>query len=231
MRSQQFDLEKSFLLLGAGASRDAGVPLANDFVDIIERHLQTLPSPSDDVAVEAFRQARRHVEQWSGATPGLEPIFECIDDALDGRFEPHLPPGGVPASRALERIHYEIKRVIQRECVVRDAGRVDAYVPLLSRLRAFAPYPIVSLNYDNVIEFGCARAGLRLAERVLDERTDKCDIELVKLHGSVTWMPGSGTSLKRTRQPSSAIVRGLGEVRSPILETARLDRVDGQPPP
>lgn len=212
-------LHGSFLLLGAGASKDAGVPLADEFVDIIEAHLTGLPRPSNDAAVAEFCAVRAALEGCFGAKPGLEQIFECIDDALDGRFDPH--PTGSPfrASRALERIHYEIKRVIQRQCVVHNPARVAWIVPLLSRLRAFAPYPIVSLNYDNVIEFGCSRGGLRLKERVLGEPTDRCDIELVKLHGSVTWAPAGRSSLTRTRQPSSAIVRRFGEIRSPILET------------
>ena len=138
---------------------------------------------------------------------------------MDGRFDPHSTWSTFPASRALERIVYEIKRVIQRECVVRDSQCVEWIVPLLSRLRALAPYPIVSLNYDNVIELGCERAKVRFNERVLGEPTDGCAIELVKLHGSVTWAPARAASLTRTRQPSSAIVRRLGEMRSPILET------------
>lgn len=219
VRDRPLHLDGSFLLLGAGASKDADVPLADEFVDIIEAHLGGLPEPSNRAAVAAFRTVRTDLEDRFGARPGLEQIFEWIDDALDGRFDPHPTGALFTASRALERIHYEIKRVIQRQCVVHDSARVGWIVPLLRRLRAFAPYPIVSLNYDNVIEFGCARGGLRLKERILGEATDKADIELVKLHGSVTWAPADHSSLTRTRQPSSAIMRRFGEVRSPILET------------
>lgn len=79
--------------------------------------------------------------------------------------------------------------MIQHECFVREAKRVDYLLPLLQKLDAHAPYPVVSLNYDNVIELGCTRSGIRVAEEVLGERIRSCDVELVKLHGSVTWQP------------------------------------------
>jgi SIR2-like domain len=98
-------------------------------------------------------------------------------------------------------------------------ARVTYIQPLLRRLRDYRPYPIVSLNYDNVVELGCAHAGLRFAERIAGERADRSDIELVKLHGSVTWMQRAGGGVERIRDYGNQILRRLGEVRSPILET------------
>jgi hypothetical protein len=111
-------LAHSFMLFGAGASADAGVPLAKKFVGRIEEHLQSLRSPTKEAALQEFAAIRAFVENRLGAEPGLEPIFECVDDALESRFE--RVPATYPPSRAVERIHYEIKRVIQTECVVRD---------------------------------------------------------------------------------------------------------------
>jgi len=217
IRKRESPLAHSFLLLGAGASADAGVPMSNQFVGRIEKHLAALPPPTNAAAVAELTEVRRFLENQLGREPGLEALYECIDDALDERFD--TAPAGYPASRALERIHYETKRVIQTECVVGDVARVGFLAPLFLRLRRYGPYPIVSLNYDNVIELRSAHSGLRLAETVIGEPTAACDIELIKLHGSVTWMPRPGMGMQRVRDHSTDVVRRLGEIRSPILET------------
>ncbi|HTD37303.1 MAG TPA: SIR2 family protein, partial [Candidatus Limnocylindrales bacterium] len=207
----------SFMLLGAGASVDAGVPPANyRFVDRIAEHLRGLREPSGEAAVAELEAIRVFVRGRTGQDPGLEPVYECVDESLDARFQ--RIEGAYPASRAVERIEYETRRVIQTVCSITDPARVEWLLPLFRRLRRFSPYPIVSLNYDNVVERICARAGLRLAESVVGEDTARCDIELVKLHGSVTWMPGPGSRMERIGRGAD-VVRRLGAVRSPILET------------
>lgn len=211
-------LARSFMLLGAGASADAGVPMSADFVARIRLHLESLPSASADTARKAFKDVCDWVESQPGRRLGLEPIFEAIEESLEDRF---ATPGaaGLTPSRALERINYEIKRVIQRECFVSDPYRIKYLDPLLPELRKAAPYPIVTLNYDNVVEFACNRNRIHFGEAVLGEQTGTCDIELVKLHGSITWesVP-PGSRLKRSKIPSRSVLR-RGEFRSPILET------------
>lgn len=216
-RKRESPLAHSFLVLGAGASADAGVPMANEFVARIERHLAALPPPTNRAAVAELDRIRTHFERRLGKNPGLEALYECMDDALDERFDIAAP--AYAPSRALERLHYETKRVIQTECAVDDAARVAYLAPLFERLRRYGPYPIVSLNYDNVVELRSASSGLRLAETVVGERATACDIELIKLHGSVTWMPRAGAGMERVHDHSMDVVRRLGEIRSPILET------------
>ena len=214
------DLRDSFLLLGAGASHDAGVPTAVEFVGRIRGHLNGLGSPTREVILREFDRVVDTLTRSHGIEPGLEPFFEAIDDCLDAHYLKSNPPNGLVASRALERIHYETKRVIQEECDVRDQGRVRYLDPLLPRLKTFAPFPIVSFNYDSVIEIACNRNKLSFGEAVLGERTCDRDVDLVKVHGSVTWLPRKGgPGLERSNQYGNAIMRQFGELRSAVLET------------
>lgn len=214
------NLRDSFFLLGAGASRDAGVPTAVEFVGRIRNHLTGLPSPTREAVLEEFDRVVEILAKSLGTRPGLEPFFEAIDDCLDAHYLNVRCSNGLLATRALERIHYETKRVIQEQCDVREQGRVRYLDALLPRLKALAPFPIVSLNYDNVIEAACNRNGLSFGETVLGERTSDRDIDLIKVHGSVTWLPQkNGSGLERSNQYGSAIMRQFGELRSAVLET------------
>ncbi len=214
------DLNDGFLLLGAGASRDAGVPTAAEFVGRIRDHLNKLASPTRDAILEEFDRVVALLTRPGGAEPGLEPFFEAIDDCLDAHYSNAESPNGLLASRALERIHYETKRVIQEQCDVRDQKRVRYLDALLPRLKAFAPFPIVSFNYDNVVETACNRNRMSFGETVLGERVSNRDIDLIKVHGSITWLPRKdGHGLERSNQYGNAIVRQFGELRSAVLET------------
>ena len=80
-------LLNAFLLLGAGASTDAGVPAAYEFVDKIRAYLTTLSPETSGPLLTAFDSIVETVTQSTGGEPGLEPLFEAIDDCLDARFQ------------------------------------------------------------------------------------------------------------------------------------------------
>lgn len=218
------DLADSFFLLGAGASARAGVPLAFGFVDAIREHLDGLESPTREALLAEFEAIRTTLESHSRGRVGLEPFFEAIDDRLEAHALGDASPNPLRASRALERIHYETRRVIQNKCDVRDKRICGYWVPLLSLLHRFAkPYPIVTFNYDNVVENACDLAGFTYGEEVLEKESptaQKGDFELVKVHGSVTWLPAekAGT-LKRSPGHGTAIMTQYGELRSATIET------------
>lgn len=91
------------MLFGEGASADADVPMANEFVNRMESHLSTLRRPGERSGTKRVRRDPHLPKVRIGAEPGLESIFECVDDALEGRFAPSSV--SYPASRAVERIH------------------------------------------------------------------------------------------------------------------------------
>lgn len=84
------------MLLGAGASAEAHVPMANQFVVRIEQHLAQLPHPSNDAAIHEFRKVVDLLRTGSLGEPGLEAVFETIDDALDARFGAGSVPSALP---------------------------------------------------------------------------------------------------------------------------------------
>lgn len=174
----------------------------------------------------AFEQARTHLESLIGPDNiNLESFYEAIDDALEvhfARVAGATPPNVIQRlmpSRALERLHYEIKRVIQIHCAVTDRDKTGYVQRLLPRLARFAPYPVSSFNYDSVVETACAATGLTFGERVLGEDVTRKDIELVKVHGSVTWLAGRDGGLHRAPTFTGSAISALGEVRSAVLET------------
>lgn len=75
---------------------------------------------------------------------------------------------------------------------VEDAGRVAYLEPLVAQGRT-RPFTIASLNYDNTVELACAASGIACSTGL--DRWNKLEgfvapetgIDLLKLHGSVTW--------------------------------------------
>lgn len=213
------DWDDGFLLLGAGASRDGGVPTAQEFLGAIRTHLSGLGAPHAEAALAAFDEIVGQLTKSLGGSPGLEPFFEAIDDCLDAHYRGEPQPAGLQPSRAVERIHYETKRVIQEQCDVRDPGRASYLDPLMELLRGRRAFPIVSLNYDSLIELACARNGLEFFEPVIPEDPSRGTIKLIKVHGSVTWLPSAkGGGITRSAQYANAIMRRSGELRSAVLE-------------
>jgi hypothetical protein len=102
----------------------------------------------------------------------IEQLYRTIDDALDLHFrsDPLLHAPIVVASRGLERLHYEIKRCILRHCLIEEASRASYLAPLATELRgAAAPLPIVSLNYDTLVELFCQLHGVKCFDPVVDQ--------------------------------------------------------------
>jgi hypothetical protein len=215
------ELDEGFLLLGAGASRDGGVPTAQEFVGEIRKHLSKLPSQHREVLLAEFDLVVAKLTETLKEPPGLEPFFEALDDTLDAHYlGREQSTSGIRASRAIERIHYETKRVIQEQCDVRDPERASYLDPLMDVLRWRKGFSIASLNYDSLIELGCARSGLHFFEPEIEGNRGKGNIRLIKVHGSVTWLPTPGAkAIARSANYASSIMRQFSELRSAVLET------------
>jgi hypothetical protein len=193
--------------------------MALTFVGEIRKYLALLPAPHSAPLCYEFDSVVAALTEQFGRPPTLEPFFEALDDSLDAHYQGAGRVNAVIPSRAVERIHYETKRVIQEQCAVREPERARFLDRLMDDLAGQRNYPIASLNYDNLIEIACARRGLSFFEPVIDGEQER-NIRLVKVHGSVTWLPDSKTrKIVRNEEYSSAITRQLGELRSAVLET------------
>jgi SIR2-like domain len=188
------DLDQLFLFLGAGASRPAHVPLAYEFVEAIREHLQELHTQDRDALRSAFEKACRAITKEIGNQHAIdvEYLYRAIDEALEFQFanardqlsqKPLLKP-----SRALERLHYEIKKCIQKHCVITEGERTAYLRHIVDELKQCHELPIISLNYDNVIEKFCNTYQIKYLDPIVGMTSCDNHVLLLKLHGSVTWL-------------------------------------------
>ena len=77
--------EDGFLLLGAGASVEAKVPAAFEFIDAIRIYLEGMqPASTREALLAAYDEVLRRLEKAYGpCNVSLEPLYEAIDDSLE----------------------------------------------------------------------------------------------------------------------------------------------------
>jgi len=221
MGGAAFSAEPVVFLIGAGASKDSGVPLALEFSDAVREHLTSLPHNDAQPLIEALE---RVLATLPDGKKDLESLYQAIDDTLDGYFSDArvLPPfPGIVPDRALERLHYEIKKCIQQRCFISDATRVAHLQGLLPFISRRCPLCIASLNYDNAVELWARGSGLSLHDPMVDvaRAAQQPDILLLKLHGSLTWYVDRSGKLARFEPFSLGSVRKIKALRTATLET------------
>ena len=211
------------VLLGAGASRDAGLPLAADLTDCLR---QRLCDPID----EPLRRALRLVESgicFRRGTGGnqtirrvdIEEILEIADLLADRRAQP-LSAYVDTWNAELEELSrsgdgYFFRSLVSRardmlpEALAEpnDLEEVE-YLAGIAKLGRNFPrvgggaYPVVfSLNYDRCAERAFSDAGLPFTTGFREGRWDGMEfsrancLRLFKLHGSFGWvrLPEYGT--------------------------------------
>src|SRR2546426_4978119 len=179
---------KLVLLLGAGASVNAGVPTTIDFVDEFQRDVKL---PSDfSKWLQSFREKmpRGDVEALLRA---MSSLASSEDDPALMFFkrETSLPPPSsfVEWTRILEQY-------IRTRCFVppESVSYLDHLKKLL--LNYDRPLDIFTVNYDTSIEVFCLTRGIpfnngfeRTWRPEILEEAEGAALRLYKVHGSVTW--------------------------------------------
>jgi len=197
-----------FFLLGAGTSVPAGIPTMEKFVNEFLNDLQTIRG-SDNPLVKTLGEIRRCwnvVKSFPNERFDLEKLYEIIyhlnrPDVLYPiplRLEATFPK----RSRETELLEFEIKKYIQKRCLVATPKQLKYLRPLLDFTEIAGTLDIVSLNYDSCIETLCNSCGVSWMDGftgfdqeslwnpadLYAEKTDGAPlIRLMKLHGSVTW--------------------------------------------
>lgn len=195
------DFTRFFYFLGAGASFPAKVPLARGFVSKIWERVEELAPHDDGLLRKAFKDVCRFVWNKTHQKIDIEGIYRCIDEAMEAKFagarDKFAQPPSVAASRSIERLQYEIKKVIQRECSLSEKERVTYLRRIPGWIARCGYLPIVSMNYDNVVELFCQENGIDLVDPVLDgpRVPGQGGILLLKLHGSITWILDEASGL------------------------------------
>jgi hypothetical protein len=191
-------------ILGAGASRLAGAPLMDDFLDTAELILRADKCGNEKTAFELVFKAIAALQPvYAKAvidTNNLEAVFAAFEMAkLFGQLE------GLGAQE-LEALPGAIRKVIVKtleETIVfpvfaEEGGRRSILAPqpydrfcdvlktMTSRPNRPATVSVLTFNYDLAVDFGFHREGVTI-NYGLDPSDTSGRIDLLKLHGSLNW--------------------------------------------
>ncbi|MCF2870788.1 hypothetical protein L0664_06890 [Octadecabacter sp. G9-8] len=197
------------LIVGAGASFNAGLPLASDFTD---RLTDTKRLSLDGPSVAQVRYIKTFVKRVfaedididAGSWPEIEDIFTLID--LSANTGHHLGKDYAPRDLRVVRRAILVRLIRMFEQSARKKRRnPDAkwsnLEDLFSRF-CFEECAVLSMNWDTVfeegllrtqgvesIEYGCNALSAKFCKDSLKETKRSGDtLHIVKPHGSVNWL-------------------------------------------
>ena len=214
MATTVFKRDEIILLLGAGASVEAGVPDSNEMVLEIEK----LVSHNDNWT--CFRDLYRYIRSSIFYADGLDGIFddavpfniERLVNVLDelhkkerhtlypfvGAWNPKLLDVAGANFECIRKFRSDIIDILRKEWVALPKKESASYYSRLLWFQKEYGYPlrVFSLNYDLCVEETCPRESVQRGfsdERAWDWRLfdetsdDPAPLMLYKLHGSADW--------------------------------------------
>lgn len=216
------------LLLGAGASVEAGIPDSQAMIGELEKLL------SDDSEWREFAGLYRYIKSAVYYADGLEGLFgdnvpfniERLVNVLSelhkrerhtlypfvGAWNPKLLDVAGDQFGQVQAFRSKIIDILRRRWVALGRREDAAYYKGLLRFQREYGYPlrVFSLNYDLCVERTCRRdeiqmgfADRRWDWRLFDETSeDSLPIYLYKLHGSTDWEVVEGGSVTWSDSPS-----------------------------
>ena len=228
MATTVFGRDEIILLLGAGASVEAGIPDSNSMVQRIESLV------SEDERWMRFRDLYRYIRSSIFYADGLEGVFgddvpfniERLVNVLDelhkrerhalypfvGAWNPKLLDVAGTEFESVRDFRSSIIDILRNQWVVlREEESADYYSGLLRFQREYEyPLRVFSLNYDLCVEKTC---GLASVQRGFSQREwkwqqfnetsdDPPPLLLYKLHGSVDWYFAEDGKVKYFDSPS-----------------------------
>jgi hypothetical protein len=187
-------------ILGAGASKDCGAPLMNDFLDTASRLLST-----NDVGgkKEDFERVFRAISSLQAVHSkaqldlnNIESIFTALEIANILQKLPGFEPEEIPLAIASlkELIVVTLERTIEfptRGRHILPPRSYEEFSELLSFLKKDA-HPkinptVISFNYDIALDVAMHRQGLGPVYGFGPSVDTHYPINLLKLHGSLNW--------------------------------------------
>lgn len=194
-------MSETVFILGAGASKEAGAPLMNDFLDVADdlRKRQEVGDATADFDL-VFKGITALQLVHAKARIGLENI-----ESVFAAFEMAKLLGRLASLNAEEinRLPIAMRRVIEKtlERTVdfpTSGGQVpppepyDSFAKLIEDIHT-SKVSIITFNYDVCLDyaFNWQRTPV---DYCLDDGKDKSGLKLLKLHGSLNWTrcPGCG---------------------------------------
>jgi SIR2-like domain len=197
-------MPETLVLLGAGASHDAGIPMAVPMVGemLTGAHVLSEDRPHFCHLLKSVHQRLTdHVVELGGdpSTIDIEQLANAVQ-ALDSRESSDLAPfverwradltSTVDEERDFGWLYEQMLWSVQKICTIdrSEGSRVDYLAPLLEVLDYQRPLVIATLNYDNTIELMCRRYGVEVIAPGPREVVGVTQwVHLLHLHGSVSW--------------------------------------------
>ena len=208
-----FGANEIIVLLGAGASVEAGIPDSGSMIDEIDKLV------SEQAEWNRYRDLYRYIRSSIFFADGLDGVFgddvpfniERLANVLDElqKKERHALYPFVaawhPKLQELAGVDFKIIgdflnaiiKVLRNEWVaLGETERADYYKGLLRFQKEYEyPLRIFSLNYDLCVEQACGRESVQrgFSDRTWDWRVfdevsdDPMPLMLYKLHGSIDW--------------------------------------------
>lgn len=199
------------VLLGAGASADAGLPVNNRLMKCVEQFLSDFQCADGMIPpMRTFRELKDELEKQRQTTVFPEVGIEDIATAAQVKHElengslfspdqglglvPFEPGSYGPKTTPYLNVHQTIKMFVYLHIRKLSSLAVNnSYLSAMIRESLDKNIPIFSLNFDYVIEKCCERMGVPVCVGVQEGHSPD-DIQwmdgavkLCKLHGSVDW--------------------------------------------
>ncbi len=190
-------------VLGAGASAEAGAPLAGNFLDVAE-DLWLRGQTGEDAAhfervFKSIAALKSVHAQFNLDTYNLETVFSAFEmGAMTGRLGSITNTDEIAATRnamvrLIARTLRDTVRLPFRNRQVHPPGAYGDFALLLQRVpspRAGPPRgtpAVITLNYDLGLDYALRFFGLQHGYGVVDQPISGNWIPLLKLHGSLNW--------------------------------------------
>ena len=191
-------MSKTVFILGAGASRDSGAPLMNNFLD--EARFLYENDKIDEMFKDDFKRALAASDNLYKISQKSNLDLENIESVYSlfemGKFMKKLP--GVSNWKDIEKIINSLKILIlytlDKNITIRvSSGRLypdGSYMDFVSLMASIKDKDgslpsIISFNYDLALD--CALHYQQLGIDYCLGNNNNHDIKLLKLHGSLNW--------------------------------------------
>ncbi len=224
------DSDVTIYVLGAGASKAAGIPLMSDFIPELEQDLQD-PKSNTHRYLESRKRSKpeevviglrdlqsmlaKHPQSLNingSPVPDVELMLSALDSLKNADQDPmsYLTTGFKTEAEKVRPLSDDIADVlryyVRYRCVCRSAEDTAYLDPLVITSKG-VPLEIYSLNYDPCIEIACERNNLSYTDGFSNHwdpelfGNDSYRVKLYKLHGSVTWYRMVNDSKQLVRIP------------------------------
>src|SRR5262245_12954710 len=200
-------MSDTVIILGAGASAEAGAPVMSNFMDVARRLART---PGAEIDREAFERVFNAIAELQAVYAKANIDTDNIE-AVFAAFEMGKLFGGIGSlpTEVIEGLPNDMRTLIvqtlETEMALKTAGSYEAIrveapeayekllqtfkAPLLERPNSLS---IITFNYDLALDYALHSARVSIDYCLRPLPSSGLDLAVMKLHGSINWVACSG---------------------------------------